>query len=157
MDRTAEVLPLLPSDAQDYARKWLESKGLDLRLGQELPLERQQLLQALGMEAEQTLVLPCAGVRFPGGGLVAKLGAGDSTGQICTNRAMQCVCEGGKKQKGNVGKRLNDDLCLNGFLHSLLFLHSHQLMLSNSRPVSPFYLIPPFSKIDNVVTSSYIS
>lgn len=94
VDRTAEVLPLLPPDAQDYARKWLDSKGLDLRLGQELPLERQQLLEALGMEAEQTLVLPCAGLRFPGGGLVAKLGAGDSTGQICTNRAMQCVCEG---------------------------------------------------------------
>ena len=93
VDRTAEVLPLLPPDARDYARKWLEGKGLELRLGQELPLEQPQLLRALGIE--EALVLPCAGVRFPGGQLVAKLGAGDATGQICTNRAMQCVGEGG--------------------------------------------------------------
>lgn len=92
VDRTAEVLPLLPPDAQDYARKWLDAKGLDLRLGEELPLEQQQLLKALNID--EALVLPCAGVRFPGGQLVAKLGAGDPTGQICTNRAMQCVREG---------------------------------------------------------------
>eukprot|EP00435_Cladocopium_sp_Y103_P049394 s435_g14.t2 len=98
VDRTAEVLPLLPPDAQDYARKWLDAKEVDLRLGEELPLEQQQLLKAL--QIDEALVLPCAGVRFPGGQLVSKLlGAeGDPTGQICTNRAMQCVREGRKKR-----------------------------------------------------------
>ena len=37
MDKAAQVLPPLPSDAQEYARKWLEEKGVDLRLGEELP------------------------------------------------------------------------------------------------------------------------
>ena len=116
VDHTAEVLPLLPPDAQDYARKWLDAKGLDLRLGEELPLEQQQLLKALNID--EALVLPCAGVRFPGGQLVAKLGAGDPTGQICTNRAMQCVREGGKKGGNRLSYDCYDcyDLCLNRFL-----------------------------------------
>lgn len=167
VDRTAEVLPLLPPDAQDYARKWLDAKGLDLRLGEELPLEQQQLLKALNID--EALVLPCAGVRFPGGQLVAKLGAGDPTGQICTNRAMQCVREGGKKGGNRLSYDCYDcyDLCLNRFLildfvFTLFFfkkLHSHHLMWYGTNITGPGMshpLSPPLSKIDTVVTSSYI-
>ena len=63
---------------------------------QELPLEQKALLEAL--ELPDALVLPCAGVRFPGGQLLRKLTEGDPTGQICTNRAMQCI-QGVEREK----------------------------------------------------------
>ena len=168
VDRTAEVLPLLPPDAQDYARKWLDAKGLDLRLGDELPLEQQQLLKALNID--EALVLPCAGVRFPGGQLVAKLGAGDPTGQICTNRAMQCVREGGKKGGEQIELWLlwllwpvfeqmsHFRFCFYSvFLNYTLIIWCGTVQTTNiTGPGMSHPLSPPLSKIDNVVTSSYI-
>lgn len=40
-----------------------------------------------------SLVLPCAGLRFRGSSVVP--GCCDEMGQICTNRAMQCMEQGG--------------------------------------------------------------
>jgi len=88
-DRCETVLPTLPKDAQDYAQKWLIDHGIDLRLGQELP--REDVASALDLP-KTSLVLPCAGLRFRGSSLVPR--CCDEMGQICTNRAMQCMEQG---------------------------------------------------------------
>lgn len=46
-----------------------------------------------------SLVLPCAGLRFRGSSLVPH--CCDEMGQICTNRAMQCMEQGGGVSEKN--------------------------------------------------------
>lgn len=87
-DRSQTVLPVLPKDAQDYAQTWLKEHGVDLRLGCELPRDETALLKAL--EIDEAKVLLCAGLGFHAG-MAATLECVDASGQITTNRFMQCI------------------------------------------------------------------
>lgn len=95
-DLADRVLPALPARAQEYAKDWLESHGVELRLGQ--PLPRGSEAVALGIEGDCE-VFGCAGVQMRND-FAASIGQQDSRGAIIVNMAMQVLARSDAIQSG---------------------------------------------------------
>mmetsp|Transcript_28289 Transcript_28289/g.65623 ORF Transcript_28289/g.65623 Transcript_28289/m.65623 type:complete len:485 (-) Transcript_28289:128-1582(-) len=86
-DLADKVLPPLPPGAQEYAKKWLEKHGVELRLGN--ALERGKEAESLGITGP-SIVYGCAGVRMRNS-FMETLDCLDERGAIRVNHAMQVL------------------------------------------------------------------